>query len=284
LMRDFTASIGLKSKLEEWKIDPDQNFENIFSDLHEKKEIKKINEIEEVVEEFFNQLELPDRPTIYDHLVLSLRKKDLIATFNWDPLLMAAHCRNKESGLELPQLAFLHGNVSTGYCEKHNKAGLAGRNCSECDEVFTRTPLLYPIKKKDYAKNPFIQDEWVRLKNELRNAFWITIFGYSGPQTDTEAISAMKEAWGDTKERAMEESEFITTRNKDEIEKNWNMFIHSHHFEVHPNFYDSWIANHPRRTNEAYIDQFLGAEFIDDNPIPQEMDFADLWRWYEQIQ
>jgi hypothetical protein len=33
-------------------------------------------------------LELPDHPTVYDHLLLSLRKKDAIFTFNWDPFLL----------------------------------------------------------------------------------------------------------------------------------------------------------------------------------------------------
>ena len=46
-----------------------------------------MREIETRVDEYFADLELPGHPTIYDRLVLSLREKDLIATFNWDPFL-----------------------------------------------------------------------------------------------------------------------------------------------------------------------------------------------------
>jgi hypothetical protein len=39
-------------------------------------------------------------------------------------------------------------------------------------------------------------------------------------------------------------------------------------------FYDSWMANHPRRTGEAYWNQYMEAKYIEDNPVPQN--FADL--------
>jgi hypothetical protein len=35
-------------------------------------------------------MEIPDHVTLYDELLLTLRSKDLIATFNWDPLLLQA--------------------------------------------------------------------------------------------------------------------------------------------------------------------------------------------------
>ena len=61
-------------------------------------------------------------------------------------------------------------------------------------------------------------------------------------------------------------------------------FIHTHHYEAHSNFYDSWIANHPRRTGEAYINQYIDAMFIDNNPIPKDLHFPDLWDWFERLQ
>lgn len=33
---------------------------------------------------------MTESPTIYDYLLLSLRKKDVVATINWDPLLVQA--------------------------------------------------------------------------------------------------------------------------------------------------------------------------------------------------
>lgn len=283
LMRDFTEIVGIKSMLDQWGIDPNGNFEEIFSDLYEKDENEKIKKIESAVEKYFDQLELPEMPTIYDHLVLSLRETDLIATFNWDPLLMQAYLRNRNVGLKLPKLAFLHGNIRTGYCEKDKVASLAGTLCRKCGALYKCTRLLYPIKKKDYARDLFIANEWKQLKWGFKNAFMITIFGYSGAQTDTEAIVAMKEAWGDRHQRSMEQTAFITTQNDDEVSKNWEPFIHSHHYEMDADFYNSMIANHPRRTGEAYLNQFIFAKFISDNPIPRDFNFLELWEWYGQF-
>lgn len=283
LMKDFTEVVGLKPLLNNWGINSKQNFEEIFSDLYEKSENDKIARIENAVEKYFDQLELSDKPTVYDHLVLSLREKDLIATFNWDPLLMHAYLRNSNAGLKLPQLAFLHGNIRAGYCEKDKVAGLAHMRCGKCGETYKRMPLLYPIKKKDYAKDLFIANEWKKLKWGFENAFMITIFGYSGPKTDTEAINAMKKAWGDKNHRAMEQTTFITPQSDDEVSKNWEPFIHTHHYEIDADFYNSWIANHPRRTGEAYLNQYLEAKFITNNPIPRDIDFKALWKWFEQF-
>ncbi|MFH1178703.1 MAG: hypothetical protein V1711_03225 [bacterium] len=283
LMSNFADVVGLKRIIQGWGANPEQNFEEIFSDLYERKESEKIAQIEKVVEEYFDQLELPDKPTVYDHLVLSLREKDLIATFNWDPLLMHAYLRNGKAGLRLPRLVFLHGNVRVGYCEKHRVSGLANQRCKECGQIYKRVPLLYPIKKKDYAEDFFIASEWKQLKWGFENAFMITIFGYSGPKTDQEAIGAMKEAWGDKNQRSMEQTTFITTQSDDEVSENWEPFIHTHHYEVDADFYNSWIANHPRRTGEAYLNQYLEAKFIDNNPIPRGLDFPELWGWYERF-
>jgi hypothetical protein len=199
LMRDLAESLGLNDLLTRWGIDPKQNFEETFSDLYEQGEIDKVEVLQKTVQNYFEQLELPDQPTIYDHLLLSLRGKDLVATFNWDPLLLQAYRRNRPAGLSLPRLAFLHGNVAVGYCEQDRETGPATGRCSHCGNSYTRARLLYPVRQKNYSDNVFIANEWNLLKRGLENAFWITIFGYSGPATDQVAIAAMKAAWGDKK-------------------------------------------------------------------------------------
>ena len=287
LMNDLGDLTGILELLRSWGLDDRANFEEIFSQLYEAEESEKIATIQEKIEEYFGTLELPETPTIYDHLVLSLRGKDLIATFNWDPLLMKAYLRNREAGLTLPRLAFLHGNVLVGHClsSTHKTAGVAGNRCSQCGQVFERSALLYPIKKKNYAENQFIANEWKQLRRGFKNAFMITIFGYSGPKTDEEAIYAMKEAWGESGGREMEQTSFIVspTQDEDELVRNWKPFIHTHHYEVQRDFYDSWLANHPRRTGEAWWNQYLEVKFIDNNPIPKNLSLPDLWDWYERF-
>lgn len=283
LMDDFVNIVGLKNMFSKFNIDPNQNFEDVYSKLWKAKQSKVIRAIEEQVESYFFQLKLPEKPTIYDHLILSLRRKDLIATFNWDPLLIQAYIRNQKAGLSLPKLAFLHGNVYIGYCWNDKIQGLNGYKCNKCQNYFTATPLLYPISQKKYSEDHFIANEWSKLKTGFANAFMITIFGYSAPTTDKEALDTLKKAWGNKYDREMEQTSFITIQSEDEIRKNWMPFIHTHHYEVDDNFYDSWIANHPRRTGEAYWHQYLDAKFITKNPIPKDADFSSLWRWFEKF-
>ncbi len=131
----------------------------------------------------FQQLQLPNSPTIYDHLILSLRETDLIATFNWDPFLMQTYHRNRYSGLSLPKFSFLHGSVNIGYCKKDNIYGLLGEDCGKCyEKLMQTTPLLYPIRNKNYSENFFISCQWNLLKRKLKEAFMITIFGYGAPK------------------------------------------------------------------------------------------------------
>jgi len=282
VMADFSRLIGLTSLFEVWGIDPDRNFEDTYSDLYEAGETEKLSRLNERVEDYFGALELPDRPTVYDYLVLSLRETDLIATFNWDPLLLQAY-RRHPNRFRRPRVAFLHGNVLAGYCPVDAVTGWAGAPCSRCKRPLQRTPLLYPVRHKDYAKDGSIAVQWDMLKHEMREAFMFTIFGYGGPKTDQEALNAMSEAWGSPEKRVLEQTDFITLQSNDEVRDTWNSFIHSHHYEVTDDYFGSWLAKHPRRTGEAYLAQYIDAKFVEGNPAPEDVSFEDLWTWYDQL-
>ena len=79
-----------------------RNFEDIFSELYEEGEAGKIKEVQRMVETYFGGMDLPDVPTLYDLLVLSLEKNDIVVSFNWDPLLAMAMERNVQSDLGMP--------------------------------------------------------------------------------------------------------------------------------------------------------------------------------------
>lgn len=55
----------------------------------------------------------------------------------------------------------------------------------------------------------------------------VTIFGYSAPKSDIEAVGMLKSAWGDPTERALEEIEIIDLRPEDELYSSWEEFIHT---------------------------------------------------------
>ena len=280
LMNDFIQILELEN-LENLGFDLKLNFEIIYSKLNRDKNLRNLRKkIEKQIYDYFDKIIMTESPTIYDHLLLSLRKKDVVATFNWDPLLVQASWKYRN--FDLPNLLFLHGNVGVGYCKDHFQTGLKGFSCT-CGKNFEPTPLLYPITEKEYYLDGFLKSQWKTLQNYIKSAFWITIFGYSAPKYDTGAIDLMKLAWGQAKERNMEQIEIIDIKTEEELRKTWNSFIYSHHWEIHNDFYDSWMANHPRRTGEAYYNQYLKAKFIDNHPIPRNLSFKELREWFESL-
>ena len=219
VMQNFVEVVGLQSLLEKYSVlyHSGENFEEIYSSLCDNEAMgDALGEIENAIHDYFSKLRLPDYPTIYDHLVLSLRPKDLVATFNWDPFLYQACFRNHRIA-EMPNVAYLHGSVAVGYCAKDKRKGMRGSRCSVCGEKFVASRLLYPVGKKDYTSDVFIRGEWQSFKSFLEGAFLLTIFGYGAPKSDIEAVEAMKQAWGSVERRELEQTEIIDIRDKDEL-------------------------------------------------------------------
>jgi DICT domain-containing protein len=276
VLRELLEESGLKVNV--------TDFEALYSDLAEASKYDKMRtRIEQRVQEYFKSLKIPPAPTIYDFLLLSLREKDLIASFNWDPLLFQA-CRRNYKKFKLPPIVYLHGNVAIGHCPDDKVIGAFSEICRKCGRTYRPIPLLYPTKKKEYDKNPYIDWAWRGLRIYLQKAYMVTIFGYSAPTADVAAITLMKDAWRSVNSRNLEQIEIIDIKEEVVLHNAWKDFIHSHHYQTCKSFRDSWIARHPRRTCEAMWDQTMELEFLDDNPIPNGLDFPELWRWFEQIE
>ncbi|MCG5510205.1 hypothetical protein [Ectothiorhodospira lacustris] len=253
-MTQIIQDAGLKTK--------SSNLEDIYTELHERDDCNEIRSLlDQRIRGYFSAIEIPDEPNIYDLLLLSLRKKDLVGTFNWDPLLLQAYQRVSKITKDLPDLAFLHGNVLVGCCPDHKYGGIIYAKCPQCGNYFQPGRLLYPIREKNYAEDPYIKDNWNAIRNRLRSAYLVTIFGYSAPKTDSEAIALMKEAWGSVDDRNLEDFEFIDIRSEDELTDSWSDFVHSHHYEVHSSFFASSLGKHPRRTTVELFDRTMECKF-----------------------
>lgn len=261
------------------------DFEAAYSALHGR-EPGSVQELNDQIARYFSELELPSSPNLYDILTLSLREKDAIFTFNWDPFLIQSRIRLARSGItsKFPRLFFLHGNVKIGFCSRDRSSGLLGRRCSRCGNQFEASPLLFPVEQKDYQGDEFIEREWEAVVYFLEQCFMLTVFGYSAPSTDVEAAALLKEGWGSVEDRALEQTEIIDILSEDALRDRWSSFIHTHHYETHRSFFESWLGLHPRRSGEAYWNQYMEAQFIDDNPVPQEFDdFDSLARWFAPL-
>lgn len=265
------------------------NFEELYGNIYEwDANSKFLDEINSRIYRYFAALELPTEPTIYDYLVMSLRDKDVIATFNWDPFLIQALVRNYTHGSN-PMLLFLHGNVAIGYNKEINQIGPAGSNNTRLGKYYEPTKLMFPVKHKNYTDDAFIQKQWKLFEESLHYAKRVTVFGYSAPKSDIEAISAMQKAWGTVEERNLELFELIDIRPEDEVRESWAGFIHTHHYDYCTDFFQSCIAQYPRRTFEAYMLQCFPVTpeegFVEPVPIPEKdiHTFEELWRWYEPL-
>jgi len=278
-MKGFIERLGLQSIISSVDLQTtSDNLEDIYMEMYERTdcELQRVL-LENAIEKYFCEFELPDKPTIYDYLLLSLTGKDLVATFNWDPLLVEAFTRCSRITKNLPQMAFLHGNVAIATCEKDMVLGTPYARCSRCGELLKKVPLLYPIKEKNYNLNPYISMSWKQLEQYMQKAYRLTIFGYSAPKSDQAAIDMLKQAWGAVEDRNLEEIEIIDIRPEEDVIESWEDFIHTHHYSVFNNFFDSALGKFPRRTCELLFDNTQKNRWMYGNRgFKQEMSFQEL--------
>lgn len=286
LMNNLIETLELQDILERTHLECEStNFEEIYSELYSRGEYSEIlEELNERVYDYFGSLRIPDYPTIYDYLLLSLRNKDAIATFNWDPLLAQAYARCCGSTKNLPRLTFLHGNVGIGFCDRcYGVLTPLPFPCPRCGSELKRMCLLYPVKEKDYEKDEVIQQQWNNIQRILRDAFIVTIFGYSAPKSDVRAKQLFKEAWGDVEERSVEHFEIIDIMNEEELRETWSDFIYEDHYEVRKTYFDSWIARFPRRSVEANIGLFFECRPIIEHKIPEGVSFEEVCNSIQEL-
>jgi hypothetical protein len=283
-MQDLLEVLELNSLIKESGFKTDNlNFEAFYDDLASNGEHEELREeIENRTYKYFSSLSLPDSPTIYDYLILSLREKDLIASFNWDPFLVQAYMRNEiVTATRRPRIAFLHSNVMIGVCEKDRVSGINGRICSKCRDPLTPSKLLYPVKHKDYNTDPFIKGEWDALHLYLNDAYYLTVYGYSAPETDIEARDLMLEVWKDNKSLELAEVDIVDRpgRDREDIEKSWKEFFYSHHYGIYENIFQSYLFSQPRRSCDAFASATLMVNPWHSNPFPRFETLEELQEW-----
>lgn len=126
------------------------------------------------------------------------------------------------------------------------------------------------------------------LKNRVYATLVVYIFGYSAPVSDKAAIQLMHDAWGGSEKRNMEQFEMIDIRNENEVRNSWDTFVHSHQYEYCTDFFQSSLAQHPRRTSESYFNWAYcitpELAFHEAMPVPQDFKtMQELWDWYQPL-
>ena len=283
LMNNLVEVLGLEPLIDKHGLKYEgENFEATYDALVQSGNYGNlVSEIDEAVEKYFQNMELPEEATIYDYLVLSLRAKDIIATFNWDPFLAKAFQRNMNViGYEhMPQMAYLHGNVEVGVCYSCKSKGWRFSECDKCQKKFDSSKLLYPVSKKDYSADEFLDSEWKNLQFHLQHAYFITVFGYSAPVTDAEARKLMLDVWSDNTTRELAQIDLIDIMSKNEIKNNWKDFIVRDNYAIRDSFFDTYLAIHPRRSCDAFAMSTLQQQPWKDNYFPRDLSLKELQEW-----
>ncbi len=297
LLRNIHETIDLKEELMDLPLNLKccKDFEKLFSNLYDKNpHDKTLKNMEEKIYRYFSALQLPESPTIYDYLILSLRNKDIIATFNWDPFLWQAYLRNKKITSNLPRLAFLHGSVAIGICKNSKTVGPKNVLCNHCNKPFEPLKLLYPIHKKGYNDDSYIKDQWEIISGYLNHSAIMTVFGYSAPKTDVEAVSIIRKGFINDRNYVISDLEIIDIAEKNEIRKHWSKLINSKrnsnstyfdHINVDSSFFNSSLAKFSRRTGEAFKLMSLDGCWDDiENRIPKNFtSMNELHNWFSDL-
>jgi hypothetical protein len=270
LMDDLVEKLGLQPLVDEAgpALSSDRNFEVIYERLISSQEHSSIAaRIERRINDYFSGLSLPDRATIYDRILVSLRSTDAVFTFNWDPFLFDAYQRNRGI-VTLPEIFFLHGNVRIGACPEHDKWGPKNGLCPDCRRLFADVPLLYPIRQKNYSEDPYIRRNWDAANNLFKDAFTVTVFGYGAPDSDRAAYDLLKLAWLSRGSRIFEHVEIIDTAPESRLASLWFPFTPTHHYHIATTFEQSRIARWPRRSCESLFYPMSQGIPCEDFPLP----------------
>lgn len=284
LMRNIVEIVGLGELLAAHGIHENhEDFEELYDSLATDNATPELlRTLEDRLHTYFAAMQLPEQVTLYDLLLLSLREKDVIATFNWDPFLAQAFRRNR-SIRRLPKILFLHGNVEIGVCREHRRSGFIEQRCSVCGKPMEPSHLLFPVKHKDYTSDPFIRSEWEQLQDALERAYLVTIFGYSAPVTDVEARSLLLKKWKENPTRELAEIDIVDIRPREEIELSWADFFVRQHYGIFPDVSQTTSFHHPRRSCEAFAMATLQQDPWADNDFPPVRHLEDLQAWLRPL-
>lgn len=260
LLSNIHKILGLTDLLQTYNFSQEEleNFELLYSKVAENSKYGDLKSVlAHKVFEYFNSLELPDKITIYDYLILSLTSKDLIISFNWDPFLLQAYVRNLKVK-NLPQVVFPHGNVGMGVCNKCKVKGYANSICLSCGKPLANVPLLYPVNQKDYQSIEIIKSEWIIAEIYLNRAVGLTIFGYGAPDSDREAYELLKNNYKKSNSIPISIFSIINLASEEDTQKRkWEDILDERMVSFHTDFKQSLLWKAPRISVESVLDAIL---------------------------
>ncbi len=107
----------------------------------------------------------------------------------------------------------------------------------------------------------------------------LTVFGYSGPATDAEAVKRFGEPWRTNKLRMFHHLEVIDVVGSEEVSRRWGPLAFQDHLLVAESFERSFLGRYPRRSCEMKRTISSTGRMARRNPMPVSASFDDLDIW-----
>jgi len=140
------------------------------------------------------------------------------------------------------------------------------------------------VREKNYRDDPFIANEWEVLESFLCRAYLFTIFGYSAPTSDIDAVSLLKDTWQRNPLKEVAQIDLINTAPSKTLEESWNEFFVRDHYGIHTEFRTTRLARFPRRTCDAFAAATLLCEpWAESRPLPEFQALEELQRWAQPL-
>ena len=117
----------------------------------------------------------------------------------------------------------------------------------------------------------------------LERTYYLTVFGYSAPQTDVEARELMLKDWKENGMLELAEVEIIDVKTPAELEENWDDFFVRHHYGIAPDIFGSYLFTHPRRSCDAFASATLMLDPWHDNRFPRFKTLKELHNWVRPL-
>lgn len=119
-------------------------------------------------------------------------------------------------------------------------------------------PLLFPIGEKDYSSYSVIQNQWHRALYYLSRAAGITIYGYSAPASDLNAVELLKSAFKQSNTQDIAPFTIINLKKNESVQKSkWKDFFDARMVFFCESFEETILWSHPRVSLEAMFDSIL---------------------------
>ena len=104
----------------------------------------------------------------------------------------------------------------------------------------------------------------------------LTIFGYSGPDSDWDAVDLLKNAWMARSARKFEHVEVMDIAPKEDLQERWSGFTPTNHLQVVRYYEESFVGRWPRRSPEGLFLAMSKGIPSDNCPLSDTDDLTEL--------